>query len=174
MVVCRVNGIRENKRDEAERSFLIPHKDLCSEMMKWWKAALSHLVCPWIHVVPFSFIMQGTAKINHDKLFSLILQLYNTRFCVIPFFVLFLPWHLDQQRSDGDIMIRNIQLRHAGKYTCAVQTKVDSISIATDVVVRGKGKKQKIKPRYVYLITFFFQNIQTWTRACNALIIVIV
>uniref|UniRef100_A0A3Q3MM80 Contactin 3a, tandem duplicate 1 n=1 Tax=Mastacembelus armatus TaxID=205130 RepID=A0A3Q3MM80_9TELE len=40
-------------------------------------------------------------------------------------------------RSDGDIMIRNIQLRHAGKYTCAVQTKVDSVSIATDVEVRG-------------------------------------
>uniref|UniRef100_A0AAQ6IN01 Contactin 4 n=1 Tax=Anabas testudineus TaxID=64144 RepID=A0AAQ6IN01_ANATE len=37
----------------------------------------------------------------------------------------------------GDIMIRNIQLRHAGKYTCAVQTKVDSISIAVDLVVRG-------------------------------------
>lgn len=46
--------------------------------------------------------------------------------------------HSDQQRSDGGIMIRNIQLKHAGKYTCAVQTKVDSISIATDVVVRGK------------------------------------
>ncbi|KAM7412144.1 hypothetical protein PAMA_021886 [Pampus argenteus] len=40
-------------------------------------------------------------------------------------------------RSSGDIMIRNIKLRHAGKYTCAVQTKVDSVSIATDVVVRG-------------------------------------
>uniref|UniRef100_A0A7N6B680 Contactin 3a, tandem duplicate 1 n=1 Tax=Anabas testudineus TaxID=64144 RepID=A0A7N6B680_ANATE len=40
-------------------------------------------------------------------------------------------------RSAGDIMIRNIQLRHAGKYTCAVQTKVDSVSIATDVEVRG-------------------------------------
>ncbi|KAM9536424.1 contactin-4-like isoform 2-T3 [Salvelinus alpinus] len=39
--------------------------------------------------------------------------------------------------SAGDIMIRNIQLRHAGKYTCAVQTKVDSISIAADLVVRG-------------------------------------
>ncbi|XP_041945617.1 contactin-4 [Alosa sapidissima] len=39
--------------------------------------------------------------------------------------------------SAGDIMIRNIQLRHAGKYTCAVQTKVDSISIATDLIVRG-------------------------------------
>uniref|UniRef100_A0A8C7E110 Contactin 3a, tandem duplicate 1 n=1 Tax=Oncorhynchus kisutch TaxID=8019 RepID=A0A8C7E110_ONCKI len=42
-----------------------------------------------------------------------------------------------EKRSAGDIMIRNIQLRHAGKYTCAVQTKVDSVSIATDVVVRG-------------------------------------
>uniref|UniRef100_A0A3Q3KEX2 Contactin 3a, tandem duplicate 1 n=1 Tax=Monopterus albus TaxID=43700 RepID=A0A3Q3KEX2_MONAL len=40
-------------------------------------------------------------------------------------------------RSAGDIMIRNIQLQHAGKYTCAVQTKVDSVSIATDVEVRG-------------------------------------
>uniref|UniRef100_A0A671Z3G5 Contactin 4 n=1 Tax=Sparus aurata TaxID=8175 RepID=A0A671Z3G5_SPAAU len=39
--------------------------------------------------------------------------------------------------SAGDIMVRNIQLRHAGKYTCAVQTKVDSISIAVDLVVRG-------------------------------------
>lgn len=45
---------------------------------------------------------------------------------------------LHQQRSSGDIMIRNIQPKHAGKYTCAVQTKVDSVSIATDVVVRGK------------------------------------
>ncbi|KAG7478067.1 hypothetical protein MATL_G00076480 [Megalops atlanticus] len=41
------------------------------------------------------------------------------------------------QHSAGDIMIRNVQLRHAGKYTCAVQTKVDSISIATDLIVRG-------------------------------------
>lgn len=38
-------------------------------------------------------------------------------------------------------MIRNIQLRHAGKYTCAVQTKVDSISIAVDLVVRGKPQQ---------------------------------
>ncbi|XP_061901741.1 contactin-4-like isoform X3 [Entelurus aequoreus] len=41
------------------------------------------------------------------------------------------------QHSAGDMMIRNIQLRHAGKYTCAVQTKVDSISVAIDLVVRG-------------------------------------
>lgn len=41
-------------------------------------------------------------------------------------------------------MIRNIQLRHAGKYTCAVQTKVDSVSIATDVVVRGKDVRRRL------------------------------
>lgn len=34
-------------------------------------------------------------------------------------------------------MIRNIQMKHAGKYTCAVQTKVDSSSVATDLIVRG-------------------------------------
>lgn len=48
------------------------------------------------------------------------------------------------QTSAGDIMIRNIQLRHAGRYTCAVQTKVDSASIATDVVVRGNVFPNKI------------------------------
>uniref|UniRef100_A0A8B9RJ56 Contactin 4 n=1 Tax=Astyanax mexicanus TaxID=7994 RepID=A0A8B9RJ56_ASTMX len=42
-----------------------------------------------------------------------------------------------EKHSSGDIMIRNIQMRHAGKYTCAVQTKVDSSSIATDLIVRG-------------------------------------
>uniref|UniRef100_W5K543 Contactin 3a, tandem duplicate 1 n=1 Tax=Astyanax mexicanus TaxID=7994 RepID=W5K543_ASTMX len=40
-------------------------------------------------------------------------------------------------RFAGDIMIRNIQLIHAGRYTCAVQTNVDSASVATDVIVRG-------------------------------------
>uniref|UniRef100_A0AAX7VNY1 Contactin 4 n=1 Tax=Astatotilapia calliptera TaxID=8154 RepID=A0AAX7VNY1_ASTCA len=43
----------------------------------------------------------------------------------------------EKQHSAGDIMIRNVQLRHAGKYTCAVQTKVDSISVAVDLVIRG-------------------------------------
>ncbi len=43
-------------------------------------------------------------------------------------------------------MIRNIQLRHAGKYTCAVQTKVDSISIAVDLVVRGKPLERPFCP----------------------------
>ncbi|XP_015202788.2 contactin-4 isoform X3 [Lepisosteus oculatus] len=41
------------------------------------------------------------------------------------------------QHSAGDIMIRNVQLRDSGKYTCVVQTNVDSISAGADLIVRG-------------------------------------
>lgn len=74
----------------------------------------------------------GATKFCHIK----ILQLFDV-------FLLFFQTFACQ-RSAGDIMIRNIQLRHAGKYTCAVQTKVDSVSIATDVVVRGKEDVSEI------------------------------
>lgn len=36
-------------------------------------------------------------------------------------------------------MIRNIQLKHAGKYVCMVQTSVDKLSAAADLIVRGMG-----------------------------------
>nr|KAF6310274.1 contactin 4 [Myotis myotis] len=39
--------------------------------------------------------------------------------------------------SAGDLMIRNIQLKHAGKYVCTVQTSVDQLSAAADLIVRG-------------------------------------
>ncbi|KAM9680323.1 contactin-4 isoform 4-T4 [Dama dama] len=39
--------------------------------------------------------------------------------------------------SAGDLMIRNIQLKHAGKYVCMVQTSVDMLSAAADLIVRG-------------------------------------
>ncbi|XP_023403767.1 contactin-4 isoform X5 [Loxodonta africana] len=39
--------------------------------------------------------------------------------------------------SAGDLMIRNIQLKHAGKYVCLVQTSVDKLSAAADLIVRG-------------------------------------
>ncbi|XP_066100646.1 contactin-3 isoform X1 [Saccopteryx bilineata] len=39
--------------------------------------------------------------------------------------------------SSGDLMIRNIQLQHSGKYECVVQSGVDSVSSAADLVVRG-------------------------------------
>ncbi|KAK1332604.1 hypothetical protein QTO34_007287 [Cnephaeus nilssonii] len=47
--------------------------------------------------------------------------------------------HLEQvgRSSSGDLMIRNIQLKHAGKYVCVVQSAVDSVSSAADLVVRG-------------------------------------
>lgn len=43
-----------------------------------------------------------------------------------------------QQSSSGDLMIRNIQLKHSGKYVCMVQTGVDSVSSAADLIVRGR------------------------------------
>uniref|UniRef100_A0A8D0DWL0 Contactin 4 n=1 Tax=Salvator merianae TaxID=96440 RepID=A0A8D0DWL0_SALMN len=41
------------------------------------------------------------------------------------------------QDSAGDLMIRSIQLNHAGKYVCTVQTSVDKLSAAADLIVRG-------------------------------------
>nr|XP_044989548.1 contactin-4 isoform X3 [Jaculus jaculus] len=41
------------------------------------------------------------------------------------------------QDSAGDLMIRNIQLKHAGKYVCMVQTSVDKLSTSADLIVRG-------------------------------------
>ncbi|KAG5835702.1 hypothetical protein ANANG_G00246800 [Anguilla anguilla] len=37
----------------------------------------------------------------------------------------------------GDLMVRNIQLKHAGKYVCMVHTMVDSVSAGADLIVRG-------------------------------------
>uniref|UniRef100_A0A9J8BHM5 Contactin 4 n=1 Tax=Cyprinus carpio carpio TaxID=630221 RepID=A0A9J8BHM5_CYPCA len=39
--------------------------------------------------------------------------------------------------SSGDLMIRNVQLKHSGKYVCMVHTVVDSVSAAADLIVRG-------------------------------------
>ncbi|XP_034631160.1 contactin-4 isoform X6 [Trachemys scripta elegans] len=41
------------------------------------------------------------------------------------------------QDSAGDLMIRSIQLKHAGKYVCMVQTTVDQLSATADLIVRG-------------------------------------
>uniref|UniRef100_A0A8C4Z5N4 Contactin-4-like n=1 Tax=Gadus morhua TaxID=8049 RepID=A0A8C4Z5N4_GADMO len=41
--------------------------------------------------------------------------------------------------SAGDLMVRNVQLKHSGKYVCKVHTVVDSVSAAADLIVRGKG-----------------------------------
>ena len=39
-------------------------------------------------------------------------------------------------------MIRNIQLKHSGKYVCMVKTDVDSVASAADLIVRGKFQLQ--------------------------------
>uniref|UniRef100_A0A8C6UFF9 Uncharacterized protein n=1 Tax=Neogobius melanostomus TaxID=47308 RepID=A0A8C6UFF9_9GOBI len=37
----------------------------------------------------------------------------------------------------GDLMVRNIQLKHSGKYVCMVHTELDTVSAAADLIVRG-------------------------------------
>ncbi|EHB08407.1 Contactin-1 [Heterocephalus glaber] len=39
--------------------------------------------------------------------------------------------------ANGELLIRNAQLRHAGRYTCTAQTIVDNSSASADLVVRG-------------------------------------
>uniref|UniRef100_A0A8C0E6E7 Contactin 3 n=1 Tax=Balaenoptera musculus TaxID=9771 RepID=A0A8C0E6E7_BALMU len=51
-----------------------------------------------------------------------------------------------EKSSSGDLMIRNIQLKHSGKYVCVVQTGVDSVSSAADLIVRGSpGPPEDVK-----------------------------
>ncbi|NXE65819.1 CNTN3 protein, partial [Calcarius ornatus] len=42
--------------------------------------------------------------------------------------------------ASGDLMIRNIQLKHSGKYVCMVKTEVDSVASAADLIVRGTAQ----------------------------------
>ncbi|NWH99153.1 CNTN3 protein, partial [Tichodroma muraria] len=48
--------------------------------------------------------------------------------------------------ASGDLMIRNIQLKHSGKYVCMVKTEVDSVASAADLIVRGSpGPPERVK-----------------------------
>ncbi|XP_041327420.1 contactin-1 [Pyrgilauda ruficollis] len=40
-------------------------------------------------------------------------------------------------KSNGELLIKNVQLRHAGRYMCTAQTIVDNSSASADLVVRG-------------------------------------
>ncbi|XP_050169204.1 contactin-6 isoform X2 [Myiozetetes cayanensis] len=54
------------------------------------------------------------------------------------------------RESAGDLMIRNIQLHHSGKYVCTVQTTLDSQSAAADIIVRGPpGPPEDVKVEHV-------------------------
>lgn len=48
------------------------------------------------------------------------------------------------QRTAGDLMIRNIQLYHAGKYICVVDTDVESLSAVAILIVKGKKTSSQL------------------------------
>ncbi|XP_053456419.1 contactin-6 isoform X1 [Nycticebus coucang] len=52
--------------------------------------------------------------------------------------------------SVGDLMIRNIQLNHSGKYLCTVQTTLESLSAVADIIVRGPpGPPEDVKVDHI-------------------------
>ncbi|PKK26408.1 contactin 6 [Columba livia] len=54
------------------------------------------------------------------------------------------------RESVGDLMIRNIQLHHSGKYVCMVQTTLDSQSATAEIIVRGPpGPPEDVKVEHV-------------------------
>ncbi|KAF2987863.1 hypothetical protein EK904_011985, partial [Melospiza melodia maxima] len=54
------------------------------------------------------------------------------------------------RESSGDLMIRNIQLHHSGKYVCMVQTSLDSQSATAEIIVRGPpGPPEDVKVEHV-------------------------
>ncbi|XP_068264513.1 contactin-6 [Nyctibius grandis] len=54
------------------------------------------------------------------------------------------------RESVGDLMIRNIQLHHSGKYVCTVQTTLDSQSATVDIIVKGPpGPPEDVKVEHI-------------------------
>nr|XP_023422333.1 contactin-6 [Cavia porcellus] len=52
--------------------------------------------------------------------------------------------------SVGDLMIRNIQLSHSGKYLCTVQTTLESLSAVADIIVRGPpGPPEDVRVEHI-------------------------
>lgn len=43
-----------------------------------------------------------------------------------------------QQSSSADLMIRNVLLKHAGKYGCRAQTSGDTVFVEAELLVRGE------------------------------------
>lgn len=52
------------------------------------------------------------------------------------------------QSASGDLMIRNIQMKHSGKYVCMVKTEVDSVASAADLIVRGTAPQSCFPPLF--------------------------
>lgn len=55
-------------------------------------------------------------------------------------FLLFLALFFVQNgSSNGALLIKNAQLKHAGRYTCMAQTPIDNATESAQLVVRGKS-----------------------------------
>lgn len=53
--------------------------------------------------------------------------------------------------SSGDLLIKNVQVKHAGRYSCTVQTIVDNATAEADVFVKGSYVKYHLAFQLVAL-----------------------
>ncbi|XP_005881946.1 PREDICTED: contactin-6 isoform X1 [Myotis brandtii] len=52
--------------------------------------------------------------------------------------------------SVGDLMIRNIQLSHSGRYLCAVTTALENLSAVAEIIVRGPpGPPEEVRVEHI-------------------------
>uniref|UniRef100_A0A674CFT7 Contactin 1 n=1 Tax=Salmo trutta TaxID=8032 RepID=A0A674CFT7_SALTR len=60
--------------------------------------------------------------------------------------------------SSGELLIKNTQLKHSGRYTCTAQTPVDNVTASANLVVRGPPgspggvRVEEIRDKSVHLI----------------------
>lgn len=55
-------------------------------------------------------------------------------------FVTLSPCFMQSGSSDGELLIKNAQLKHAGRYTCTAQTPIDNVTASAQLVVRGESR----------------------------------
>lgn len=52
--------------------------------------------------------------------------------------------------SNGELLIKSAQLKHAGRYTCTAQTPIDNVTASAHLVVRGESWVVQLQYTYAY------------------------
>lgn len=71
--------------------------------------------------------------------------------------------------SNGELLIKNAQLKHAGRYTCTAQTPIDNVTASAHLVVRGESWVVQLQYTYAYSCVYemssrFWKLIWCWWR----------
>ena len=70
---------------------------------------------------------------------SLLSDLFSFFGSVLFFGCFFFFYLVQNGSSNGELLIKNAQLKHAGLYTCMAQTTIDNVTASAQLVVRGES-----------------------------------